>query len=225
MNEHTRTEVVEVSYLPIDCGFDLRKHKEMQIKLPPGSLFKVQYMHFEQERVVEGDRKFVVSTLREEGYQVADFMCDEPITFNVADMGSTDKKVTRPLCVQLDRGGHVAAMHSDVQGVAYDDLADLADDYAMDLDELLRRAAAAIGTACALQWDATYVAEQLADGNQPIPSASDIAFLWELLSVAYTRPVAPGVDAAPLDVAIRESFHRAFGDQITKLAESVAPAA
>lgn len=239
MNENCKsTGLVEVSYLPIDCGFDLRFHPEMGIELPAGTYFRVKYMHVKQERVVEGDRAFVVNTLRDEGYLVAEAAdmqpapqpsfvgSDSPIEFSVADMGSTDPKVTRPLLVQLDRGGHVAAMHGDDQGVAYDDLADLADDYAMDIDELLRRAAAAIGKACALQWDPEYVCLQLNAGNQPITTDADLAFMWELLSVSTSHvAVAPGVDQAPLDSAIVESFNRGFIDQITRLAEAAAPAA
>lgn len=63
-------EAIEISYTPLDCGFDLRLHPEIAIELPKGERFKVMYCEGRQERVVEGSRAEVSDALVLAGYRV-----------------------------------------------------------------------------------------------------------------------------------------------------------
>lgn len=66
----------EFSYTPIDCGFDLRAHPDMAIELPPGEHLRVRYMAGVDERIVEGTRDHVASTLASAGYMVSGESCE-----------------------------------------------------------------------------------------------------------------------------------------------------
>lgn len=70
MRENTTTITTEASYTPLDVGFDLRVHPEMGIELPAGDVLRVRYMDGDEEKVAEGDRDHVASTLASAGYPI-----------------------------------------------------------------------------------------------------------------------------------------------------------
>jgi hypothetical protein len=150
---------------------------------------------------------------------------EPPITFAVRDL-LEEGKDRRVLAAQLDNGGHVTAIFTRspiaiyqdddvvlerealVPFVLYDDMSEFVVECSLNSAMVHASAAAAIGVACAKQWDPSYARDHLAEVSKP--GQADFAYLQQLIGLA---PV------------ICEAFVGAFVDQIAKLAASVPPAA
>lgn len=66
----TTNTPTELSYTPIDVGFDLRVHKEIAVDLPAAAKILVKYMDGETERTFEGTPSQVADELDRCGYRV-----------------------------------------------------------------------------------------------------------------------------------------------------------
>lgn len=65
----SRDEPVDLSLLPIDVGFDILLHPEMDIAVPPDTR-SAAYLEHGHRRVVRGELEDVVAALRAAGYSV-----------------------------------------------------------------------------------------------------------------------------------------------------------